>query len=328
MKTALPYAELALNRRLRWSGLIDGWRLIALGVACAVALPVLVVLASLLAPSRRDLGAPRQHRAARATCGTRSRSALGVGCGVLVIGVGTAWLVSMCSFPGRRLFEWALLLPLAVPTYIIGYTYTDLLEYAGPVQTLLREATGWTHADYWFPPIRSLGGAIVVMSLVLYPYVYLLARAAFLEQCTCMLDVSRTLGRGAWGSFFEVAVPLARPAIAGGVALALMETLADFGTVQYFGVDTFTTGIYRTWFALGEPAGGRAARGRADAGRAAGAHARARQQGARQVSAHRAVAPALHAIDLRGAARPARELPPARCRWRSASPCRCWSCST
>ena len=111
----------------------------------------------------------------------------------------------------------------------------------------------WGRADYWFPPIRSLGGAIVVMTLVLYPYVYLLARAAFLEQCTCMIDVSRTLGRGPWGSFFEVAVPLARPAIAGGVALALMEALADFGTVQYFGVDTFTTGIYRTWFALGEP---------------------------------------------------------------------------
>ncbi len=113
--------------------------------------------------------------------------------------------------------------------------------------------TGWGHADYWFPPIRSLGGAIVVMTLVLYPYVYLLARAAFLEQCTCMLDVSRTLGRGPWNSFLEVAVPLARPAIAGGVALALMEALADFGTVQYFGVNTFTTGIYRTWFALGEP---------------------------------------------------------------------------
>ena len=140
-----------------------------------------------------------------------------------------------------------------MPTYIIGYTYTDLLEYAGPVQTTLRDVMGWTRDDYWFPPIRSLGGAIAVMTLVLYPYVYLLARAAFLEQCICMIDVSRTLGRGAWGSFFDVAMPLARPAIAGGVALALMETLADFGTVQYFAVNTFTTGIYRTWFALGEP---------------------------------------------------------------------------
>jgi iron(III) transport system permease protein len=252
MKTSLPYVELAADRRLRWSGLIDGWRLIAVGAAGAVALPVVVVLASLLAPSGEiwaHLAGTVLQDYLRSTLGL----ALGVGCGVLLIGVGTAWLVSMCRFPGRRLFEWALLLPLAVPAYIIGYTYTDLLEFAGPVQSLLREATGWTRADYWFPPIRSLGGAIVVMSLVFYPYVYLLARAAFLEQCTCMLDVSRTLGRGPWGSFFEVAVPLARPAIAGGVALALMETLADFGTVQYFGVNTFTTGIYRTWFALGSP---------------------------------------------------------------------------
>jgi iron(III) transport system permease protein len=252
MRTTLQYADLALDRRARWSGLIDGWRLIALGAAGAVALPVLVVLASLLAPSG-EIWAHLAGTVLQDYLWSTLGLALGVGCGVLVIGVGTAWLVSMCRFPGHHLFEWALLLPLAVPAYIIGYTYTDLLEYAGPVQSLLREATGWTRADYWFPQVRSLGGAIVVMSLVFYPYVYLLARAAFLEQCTCMLDVSRTLGRGPWGSFFEVAVPLARPAIAGGVALALMETLADFGTVQYFGVSTFTTGIYRTWFALGEP---------------------------------------------------------------------------
>ena len=169
------------------------------------------------------------------------------------IGVGTAWLVTMCQFPGRGIFEWALLLPIAVPTYIIGYIYTDLLQFVGPVQTLLRDMMGWTRRDYWFPPVRSLGGAVAVMTLVLYPYVYLLARASFLEQCICMIDVSRTLGRGPWGSFFEVAVPLARPAIVGGVALVLMEVLADFGTVQYFGVNTFTTGIYRTWFAIGEP---------------------------------------------------------------------------
>jgi iron(III) transport system permease protein len=252
MRTTLPHVDFALERRAGWSRLIDGWQLIAVAVAGAVALPVLVVLASLLAPS----GESWAHLARTVRWDYRGSSVglrLGVGSGVLLIGVGTAWLVSMCRFPGQRLFEWALLLPFAVPAYIIGYTYTGLLEYAGPVQSLLREAMGWGRDDYWFPQIRSLGGAIVVMSLVFYPYVYLLARAAFLEQCTCMLDVSRTLGRGAWGSFFRVAVPLARPAIAGGVALALMETLADFGTVQYFGVSTFTTGIYRTWFALGAP---------------------------------------------------------------------------
>jgi len=253
MRTTLPYADSGLERRARWSQLLDGWQLIAVGVAGAVALPVLVVLASLLAPS----GAIWAHLAAtvlRDYLWSTFALALGVGCGVLVLGVGTAWLVSMCRFPGQRLFEWGLLLPLAVPAYIIGYTYTGLLDYAGPVQSLLRDTMGWGRDDYWFPQIRSLGGAIVVMSLVFYPYVYLLARAAFLEQCTCMLDVSRTLGRGPWSSFLRVAMPLARPAIAGGVALALMETLADFGTVQYFGVNTFTTGIYRTWFALGEPA--------------------------------------------------------------------------
>jgi iron(III) transport system permease protein len=252
MRSTLPYADFGLERRARWPRLVDGWQLIALGAAGAVALPVLVVLTNLLAPS----GEIWAHLASTVLWDylwNTAILALGVGAGVLVIGVGTAWLVSMCRFPGQRLFEWALLLPLAVPAYIIGYTYAGLLEYAGPVQSLLREAMGWGRDDYWFPQIRSLGGVTVVMSLVFYPYVYLLARAAFLEQCSCMLDVSRTLGRGAWSSFFKVAMPLARPAIAGGVALALMETLADFGTVQYFGVSTFTTGIYRTWFALGEP---------------------------------------------------------------------------
>lgn len=176
----------------------------------------------------------------------------GVGLGVLVIGSGTAWLVTMCRFPGRRFFEWALILPLAVPAYVMAYTYTDFLQFAGPVQTSLRELMGWQAGDYWFPRIRSLGGAIAMLVFVLYPYVYLLARAAFLEQSVCALEVSRTLGCNAWGSFVRVALPLARPAIAGGVTLALMETLADYGTVYFFGVPTFTTGIVRAWFSLGD----------------------------------------------------------------------------
>jgi len=252
MPMSLPVIDARVGAGLRGPRLLDRWSLLALAIAIAVALPVVVVFASVLVPTQGVWS----HLAQTVLWDYLSNSALlaaGVGLGVVAIGVGAAWLVSMCDFPGRGLFEWALLLPLAVPTYIIGYTYTDLLQFAGPVQTLLRDLMDWGRADYWFPPIRSLGGAITVMSLVLYPYVYLLARAAFLEQCTCMIDVSRTLGRGPWGSFLEVAVPLARPAIAGGVALALMEALADFGTVQYFGVDTFTTGIYRTWFALGEP---------------------------------------------------------------------------
>jgi len=251
MRTGTPFADVGHGRRrpLRW---VDGWSLTALALALVVALPVLVVASSLTLPA----GEIWFHLAGTVLGDYLANTlllALGVGLGVTVIGVGTAWLVTMCHVPSRGILEWALLLPLAVPTYIIGYTYTDLLQYAGPVQTTLREVMEWTRDDYWFPQIRSLGGAIVVMTLVLYPYVYLLARAAFLEQCMCMIDVSRTLGRGPWGSFFDVAMPLARPAIIGGVALALMETLADFGTVQYFGVNTFTTGIYRTWFALGEP---------------------------------------------------------------------------
>lgn len=240
-------------RKRAWTAFLpDRWSALALVLASLVALPIVVVFASLLVPDIEIW----KHLVSTVLAGYVINTfvlATGVAVGVTVIGVGTAWLVTMCRFPGRRLFEWALLLPFAVPTYIIGYTYTDLLQYAGPVQGLLRETFTWTRQDYWFPEIRSLGGAILVMTLVLYPYVYLLARAAFLSQSSCLLDVSRTLGRNPWRHFIEVAVPMARPAIAGGVALALMETMADFGTVQYFGISTFTTGIYRTWFALGEP---------------------------------------------------------------------------
>lgn len=177
---------------------------------------------------------------------------LGVGSGVIVVGVSTAWLVTMYDFPGRRLFQWALVLPLAVPAYVMAYTYTDLLQFVGPLQTWLREGFGWRKGDYWFPDMRSLGGAVAMFIFVLYPYVYLLARTAFLERASGMLEVGRSLGLGAWASFFRISLPLARPAVAAGTALALMETLADYGTVAYFAVQTFTTGIYRAWFSLGD----------------------------------------------------------------------------
>lgn len=179
---------------------------------------------------------------------------LGVGTGVTAIGVATAWLVTMCRFRGSRFWEVALLLPLAAPAYLLAYIYTDLLDYYGWVQRSLRAVFGWQSAqDYWFPEVRSLVGAIIMLILVLYPYVYLLARVAFLEQSVTTLEASRVLGCSPWQSFWAIALPLARPAITAGLALALMETLNDFGTVQYFGVETFTTGIYRTWFGLGEP---------------------------------------------------------------------------
>src|SRR5574343_1588078 len=176
----------------------------------------------------------------------------GVGLGVAAVGVTTAWLTAMHEFPGRRFFEWALVLPLAVPAYVMSYVYTDFLQFVGPVQTLLRDTFGWQHGDYWFPDIRTLPGAMLMFVSVLYPYVYLLARTAFLERASGMLEAARTLGMGSWRAFFAVSLPLARPAIVAGIALALMETLADYGTVAYFAVNTFTTGIYRAWFSLGD----------------------------------------------------------------------------
>ncbi|TBR43583.1 iron ABC transporter permease [Marinomonas agarivorans] len=176
----------------------------------------------------------------------------GVSVGVLLLGVPTAWLTSVCQFPGKSWLTWMLLLPLAMPAYIIAYTYTGIFDFAGPVQSMIRELTGLKYGEYWFFNIRSLTGAIIMLSLVLYPYVYLLSRSAFLEQSTNTLEVSRSLGYSHVRAFLKLALPLARPAIVAGTTLALMETLADFGTVQYFGVSTFTTGIMRTFYGFGD----------------------------------------------------------------------------
>ena len=225
------------------------WAVGVVFFAALLALPVVTVLGFLFQPA----GEVWHHLAETVLADYVTNSLLlmaGVAVGVLVIGVGCAWVTAMCAFPGRKLFEWALLLPMAMPAYIIAYTYTGMLDFAGPVQSALRGWFDWGYGDYWFPEIRSLGGAVTMLSLVLYPYVYLLARAAFLNQSTCVLEVSRTLGNGPWRTLFTVALPLARPAVIAGLSLALMETLADYGTVQYFGVATFTTGIFRTWYGL------------------------------------------------------------------------------
>ncbi len=229
------------------------WQAALSVMALLVALPILAIFAYLFVPAPEVW----QHLVDTVLSDYLINTGLlvtGVAAGVLLLGVPTAWLNSMCEFPGRAVFEWALLLPLAMPAYIVAYTYTGMLDFAGPVQTGLRDLTGLGYGEYWFPEIRSLPGAVLMLSLVLFPYVYLLARAAFLEQSVCVLEVSRTLGCNRWQSFQRVALPLARPAIITGLSLALMETLADFGTVQYFGVSTFTTGIYRTWFGLGNGA--------------------------------------------------------------------------
>lgn len=185
---------------------------------------------------------------------------LAVGTGLLAaaMGTGAAWLVAMHDFPGRRWLEWLLLLPLAVPAYVGAYALADFLDYSGPVQTALRGWFGWESArDYWFPAIRSREAAILVLAAALYPYVYLLARASFLEQPGGVYEVARALGTGPAGVFRRVGLPLARPAIVAGSAIAMMETVADYGVVSYFGVQTLNTGIFTTWLE-GQNAGGAA----------------------------------------------------------------------
>ncbi|MCH7348384.1 iron ABC transporter permease [Aeromonas sp. MR7] len=170
----------------------------------------------------------------------------------LLFGVPTAWLVAMCQVPGRRALQWALMLPMAMPSYIVAYVYTDLLDYSGPLQAGLRTLFEWSRpTDYWFPAIRSLGGAAWVLALVLFPYVYLLARASFLEQSVSLIHSSRLLGCTPWQSFRRLSLPLARPAIMVAISLVAMETLADFATVHFFAINTLTTAVYDTWLGYG-----------------------------------------------------------------------------
>lgn len=242
-----------INRAVHFVKSLNPWLLLVVLIAIVFSVPILTII-SFVFSSATDNWQHLYETVLFEYLNNTVLLVLGVAVGTFIIGVSTAWLTSLCQFPGKKIFSWALLLPLAMPAYIIAYTYTGMFDYAGSVQSLLRELTGWGYGDYWFPEIRSLGGAITMLSLVLYPYVYLLARAAFLEQSVCVLEVSRSLGCGPWGSFYRVALPLARPAIIAGLSLALMETIADYGTVSYFGLGVFTTGIFRTWFGLGDEA--------------------------------------------------------------------------
>ena len=255
MSAALPADGSLPTDSRRWRLGFDGWTLIAAAIGTLVAIPVGTVLVTAFGPSD-GMWSHLVSTVLWEYVGNTLWLMIGVGIGTIVIGTSTAWLVTMYRFPGRRILSWALLLPLAVPSYILAFVITDQLEYAGNVQSALRGVFGWTSArDYWFPEIRSLGGATIVLSLVLYPYVYLLARAAFIEQCFGLFETSRTLGRGPIASFFTVAAPLARPAIAVGVALALMETLNEYGTIDFFAVPTLTAGIFDVWFNMDSIAG-------------------------------------------------------------------------
>ncbi len=248
------YTDASPRRFKKWIHL-DFWTSVSLLLTFLIATPLLSVGILALKPSGdiwRHLIMTVLSRYMSTTIGLM----VGVGTGALIIGVCNAWLVTMCRFPGRRIFEWALLLPLAMPTYVVAYVYTDVFEYAGPVQTLLRDIFGWESGrDYWFPEIRSLGGAIFVMTITLYPYVYLLARVAFIQQSVCILEVSRTLGKTSWRSFCSIALPLARPSLIIGVSLVLMEVLNDFGTVDFFSVETLTAGIFDVWLNLNNISG-------------------------------------------------------------------------
>ena len=318
---AIVHARRRALRRDRWSRSPSPRRV--------ATLPVLAVVARGIAPDAgADLDAPRadgrcpryvaQHARARRCSSARASASAAPR---------PAWLVAHRRFPGAAFFDWALLLPLAMPAYVMAYAYTDFLQYAGPLQTALRDAFGWSRGDYWFPDVRTLPAAPRrCSSFSLYPYVYLLARTAFLERPRgARRGGAHARASTARSVFWRVELPLARPAIAGGIALALMETLADYGTVAYFAVDTFTTGIYRAWFSLGDRA---AAAQLADAAarlrrrRPSRSSALARRGAQRRQAAARAwcVADANRRCAARGAALRRRSC--ARFRSRSASSCR------
>lgn len=244
---AVDLAARASPAAWRASGPCGASRVATLLLAGAVATP-LVVLAFAWTSVQGEVW---QHLAGTVLPGlVRNTLVLmaAVGAGTLVLGTGLAWLTVMYEFPGRRFFEWSLVLPLAMPTYVLAFVAIGLLDFAGPVQRLVRELLG--PDGQWFPEVRSEAGVAAVMVLALYPYVYLLARTAFLAQGRSTLEAARTLGLSARAAFLRVALPMARPALAAGTVLALMETLADFGAVAAFNYDTFTTAIYKAWFGL------------------------------------------------------------------------------
>ncbi len=227
------------------------WTVMAILVAIPVALPLLVVVAALLFPTTAVWSHLMQTVLLTYTVNTLSLMLI-VALLAASIGVGAAWLTAHYRFPGSGWLGVALILPLAAPAYVVGYVYADLFDATGPVQGMLRSLAGVQLGDYYFPAVRSLGGAGLVIALVLYPYVYLLAKTSFQSQAGALYESARVLGMGRSQVFWRVAVPVARPAIIGGLALVMMETIADYGVAEHFGVPTFTTGIFRTWYAMGE----------------------------------------------------------------------------
>lgn len=235
------WRQYALRLRCR----LDGWQLLVAILSLLTLLPLIVLFLFFLHP-QKDIW---QHLATTLLAELVVNTivlASGVSLGTAVIGVTLAWLVGVCEFPGRKVFAWALVLPMALPAYVLAFVALGLLDYAGPVQSFLRGV--WPSSRTWFPDVRSAGGVIGVMTLTLYPYVYLLAKSAFETQGKRALEAARSLGLNPVAGFFKVALPMARPWIAAGLMLVLMETLADFGAVSVFNFNTFTTAIYKSWF--------------------------------------------------------------------------------
>ena len=227
--------------------------IVAASIAALCAMPYLAVMLAALQGTTETLAHLAGTVLTKYTLTTLALVII-VGTATFSIGVSAAWLVVMTEFPGRKFLEVTLVIPMAFPPYVLAYAYTHLLDHPGIVQATLREVMGWGPQDYWFPEIRSLGGAAAMLTLVLYPYVYLLARAGFIGQGAAAFFTARSLGRGPLRSFISVSLPMARPAVAAGVLLVSMETIADFGTVSYFGVQTFATGIYSSWFSMADRA--------------------------------------------------------------------------
>ncbi len=244
-----PFGKLR-QRVQSWGGQGEphlGWSLLVGLTLCVMALPVVTILVLAVTPA--DNIWPHLLRTVLPqSIYSTLLLMLGAGLLTLVVGTSTAWLVTMYRFPGRKIVDRLLVIPLAVPTYIVAYCYVEIFDYTGPIQSTLRNLFGWQSInDYWFPDVRSLAGATFIMSSVLYPYVYLAARATFIQQSVCSLEVARTLGRTPMGVFWSVALPLSRPALVAGVSLVLMECLNDLGAVEFLGVETLTASIYATW---------------------------------------------------------------------------------
>lgn len=241
-----PRAQQSANTLSRWSG-----RLGVLALCAALGAPIALIATAIMSPDTPAWTHTKNTVLVRYALGSASLS-LWVAMLTLVFGVGTAWLVSRTQFPGRAVVSWALVLPLAAPAYVTGYIYADLLDVAGPVQTALRDVTGLSPQAFWFPQVRSFPGAVLVLSLALYPYVYVLARTSFASRSDALMRAAQSLGAGPWSRFWRVALPAAQPAIAGALALVIMETLADFAVTQHYGVPTLAAGVFRAWDGMGD----------------------------------------------------------------------------